>query len=67
MIYILNKICIWLILFVIASAKTHDFNYLVEHSLSHTLEKDFDDMSSGRESVFRTINEMIDVRCMRLH
>lgn len=52
---------------VSASAKTHDFDHLIEHTLSCTSEKDGEDVSNGSELVVGMINEMVDVERLRLH
>ena len=43
------------------------FEYLIEHTIICTLEKDFEVVSNGSKLVFGMINEVIDVGCIRLH
>ena len=43
------------------------FDHLVQHALTCTLEKDFEDVSNGNDLVLGTISEVIDVRRMKNH
>ena len=53
------------------SAKTLDnddeFDHLIEHTLACTLERNDEDASYVSELRFRAIDEVLDVRQMRLH
>ena len=56
---------------VSASAKTlnndDDFNHIIEHALSYTLQKDSEDVSSYDGLRFEIVHEVLDMERLRLH
>ena len=58
-------------IYVKVSVNIHDydvnFNHIVEHALSCTLEEDGEDVSSVVGLRFGTIHEVLDVGRLRLH